>query len=105
MRLLVDYPKQQQSAILDLLFKPLHGASLQHLKVEVGCDGDTTQGSEPTHARSATDVDFDRGYEVSHCSVQIHAVWFCSSNIHAKMRGRVAASLTMQPIETYVASA
>ena len=40
------------------------GASLQHLKVEVGCDGDTTQGSEPTHARSATDIDFDRGYEV-----------------------------------------
>jgi hypothetical protein len=30
----------------------------------VGCDGDTTQGSEPTHARSATDVDLDRGYEV-----------------------------------------
>ena len=32
--------------------------------MEIGCDGDTTQGSEPTHARSATDVDFDRGYEV-----------------------------------------
>ena len=63
-RLLVDYPEPQRSDILDLLFKPKHGASLQHLKVEVGCDGDTTQGSEPTHARSATDIDFDRGYEV-----------------------------------------
>jgi hypothetical protein len=63
-RLLVDYPEPQRSDILDMLFRPLHGASLQHLKVEVGCDGDTTQGSEPTHARSATDVDFDRGYEV-----------------------------------------
>lgn len=63
-RLLVDYPSQQRSDILDMLFKPLHGAALQHLKVEVGCDGDTTQGSEPTHARSATDVNFDRGYEV-----------------------------------------
>ena len=63
-RLLVDYPAQQRSDILDMLFKPQFGASLQHLKVEVGCDGDTTQGSEPTHARSATDIDFDRGYEV-----------------------------------------
>ena len=63
-RLLVDYPEQQRSGILDMLFKPQYGASLQHLKVEVGCDGDTTQGSEPTHARSATDIDFDRGYEV-----------------------------------------
>jgi hypothetical protein len=63
-RLLVDYPPQQRSDILDMLFKPQYGASLQHLKVEVGCDGDTTQGSEPTHARSATDIDFDRGYEV-----------------------------------------
>lgn len=63
-RLLVDYPAQQRSAILDMLFAPLHGASLQHIKVEVGSDGDTTQGSEPSHARSATDIDFDRGYEV-----------------------------------------
>ena len=63
-RLLIDYPGPQQSDILDMLFKPLHGASLQHIKVEVGCDGDTTQGSEPTHARSPTDVNFDRGYEV-----------------------------------------
>lgn len=63
-RLLVDYPLQQRSDILDMLFKPQHGASLQHVKVEIGCDGDTTQGSEPTHARSTTDIDFDRGYEV-----------------------------------------
>eukprot|EP01052_Picozoa_sp_SAG31_P019167 SAG31_NODE_1387_length_8554_cov_14.239148_3_plen_851_part_00 len=63
-RLLVDYPTSIRSDILDMLFKPLHGASLQHLKVEIGCDGDTTQGSEQTHARSASDIDFDRGYEV-----------------------------------------
>eukprot|EP01043_Picozoa_sp_COSAG02_P054101 COSAG02_NODE_6073_length_3821_cov_18.905159_2_plen_760_part_00 len=63
-RLLVDYPEQIRSDILDVLFKPQFGLSLQHCKVEVGCDGDTTQGSEPTHARSETDVSFDRGYEV-----------------------------------------
>jgi hypothetical protein len=33
-------------------------------QVEIGCDGDTTQGSEPTHARTKTDVSFDRGYEI-----------------------------------------
>jgi hypothetical protein len=32
-RLLRDYPEPQRSDILDLLFKPQHGASLQHLKV------------------------------------------------------------------------
>lgn len=63
-RLLVDYPPATRSDILDLMFKPKFGMSLQHLKVEIGSDGDTTQGSEPTHARSATDVSFDRGYEV-----------------------------------------
>jgi len=63
-RLLVDYPEPQRSDLLDILFKPKFGLSLQHCKVEIGCDGDTTQGSEPTHARSKTDVSFDRGYEV-----------------------------------------
>jgi galactosylceramidase len=48
-----------------MLFRPKYGASLQQLKVEIGCDGDTTQGSEQTHARlNLTDIDFDRGYEV-----------------------------------------
>jgi len=61
-RLLVDYPPAQRSDILDLMFKPKFGMSLQHLKVEIGSDGDTTQGSEPTHARSPTDVNFDRGH-------------------------------------------
>ena len=34
-RLLVDYPEPQRADVLDLLFKPSHGASLQILKVEV----------------------------------------------------------------------
>ena len=44
--LLYDYDDGPRSEILDLLFKPKFGASLQILKVEVGCDGDTTQGAE-----------------------------------------------------------
>ena len=35
-RLLKDYPPEQQSQILDILFKPRFGASLQILKVEIG---------------------------------------------------------------------
>lgn len=32
-RLLIDYPEPYRSQILDYLFKPDYGASLQHLKV------------------------------------------------------------------------
>jgi len=62
-RLLIDYPEPQRSQILDYLFKPGYGASLQHLKVEVGGDTNSTDGSEPSHMRSRTDENYDRGYE------------------------------------------
>ena len=65
-RLLLDYDEPGRSEILDYLFKPGYGASLQVLKVEIGCDGDTTQGAEQTHMRTPDDESptrFDRGYE------------------------------------------
>lgn len=62
-RLLVDYPEPYRSQILDYLFKPNYGASLQHLKVEIGGDVNSTDGSEPSHERSRNDRDFHRGYE------------------------------------------
>lgn len=62
-RLLIDYPEPQRSQILDFLFKPGYGAALQHLKVEVGGDMNSTDGSEPSHMRSRTDHDYNRGYE------------------------------------------
>ncbi len=62
-RLLVDYPEPYRSQILDYLFKPNFGASLQHLKVEIGSDVNSTDGSEPSHMRSRTDHDYSRGYE------------------------------------------
>ncbi|WP_165876777.1 galactosylceramidase [Acidipila rosea] len=62
-RLLIDYPEPQRSQILDYLFKPHYGASLQHLKVEIGADVNSTDGSEPSYARTPTDRDFTRGYE------------------------------------------
>lgn len=62
-RLLIDYPEPERSQILDYLFKPGYGAALQHLKVEVGADVNSTDGSEPSYARTPTDRDFSRGYE------------------------------------------
>jgi len=62
-RLLTDYAEPQRAQILDYLFKPGFGASLQHLKVEIGADGNSTEGAEPTHMRTAADLDCGRGYE------------------------------------------
>ena len=61
--LLKDYVEPQRSQILDYLFKPNFGASLSALYVEVGGDGNSTQGSEPSHMHSKTDTNFQRGYE------------------------------------------
>ncbi|WP_446743363.1 hypothetical protein [Silvibacterium acidisoli] len=62
-RLLIDYPEPQRSQILDYLFKPGYGAALQHLKVEIGADVNSTDGSEPSQMRSPADRDYTRGYE------------------------------------------
>jgi hypothetical protein len=62
-RLLIDYPEPYRSQILDYLFKPGYGAALQHLKVEIGADANSTDGSEPSHMRTPTDHDYTRGYE------------------------------------------
>jgi O-glycosyl hydrolase len=62
-RLLIDYPEPARSQILDYLFKPGYGAALQHLKVEIGADVNSTDGSEPSHMRTASDHDATRGYE------------------------------------------
>ncbi len=62
-RLLIDYPEPYRSEILDYLFKPNYGASLQHLKVEIGGDVVSGDGSEPTHMRSPTDQNYARGCE------------------------------------------
>lgn len=52
-RLLWDYPEPYRGEILDLLFKPKFGASLQHLKVEIGGNVNSTDGSEPATRRAA----------------------------------------------------
>ena len=62
-RLLIDYPEPQRGEILDYLFKPNYGAALQHLKVEIGGEINSTDGTEPTHERTRGDLNFTRGYE------------------------------------------
>jgi galactosylceramidase len=68
-RLLMEYPEPQRSQVLDFLFKPKFGAGFHHLKVEIGGDVNSTDGTEPSHARTREEFEhprpeyFDRGYE------------------------------------------
>ncbi|MBY8876286.1 RICIN domain-containing protein [Actinacidiphila acidipaludis] len=62
-RLLRDYPATQQSQILDYLFKPGYGADLQMLKLEIGGDANSTDGSEPSVEHARGTVNCDAGYE------------------------------------------
>ncbi|KAJ7990875.1 hypothetical protein DPEC_G00291440 [Dallia pectoralis] len=62
-RLLVNYAEPYRSQILDYLFKPQFGASLHILKVEIGGDAQTTDGTEPSHMHYENDENYFRGYE------------------------------------------
>ncbi|XP_033844327.1 galactocerebrosidase isoform X2 [Periophthalmus magnuspinnatus] len=62
-RLLVNYDEPYRSQILDYLFKPNFGASLHILKVEIGGDAQTTDGTEPSHMHYEDDENYFRGYE------------------------------------------
>jgi len=62
-RLLVDYEPKVRDHVLDLLFKPKYGASLQILKHEIGGDTWSGCGTEPSHMRSPEDESYNRGYE------------------------------------------
>ena len=62
-RLLTDYPAAQQQQILDYLFKPGYGADLQILKVEIGGDTNSTDGSESSIEHASGSINCDNGYE------------------------------------------
>lgn len=68
-KLLSDYPQQQREQVLDLLFRPRFGASLHQLKVEIGGDVNSTDATEPSHARTRDEFlkpepsYYERGYE------------------------------------------
>ncbi len=60
--LLKDYPEPQRSQILDFLYKPKFGASVGALLVEIPGDGNSTQGSMPSHMHTRDDLNYHRGY-------------------------------------------
>jgi hypothetical protein len=62
-RLLTDYPAAEQNEILNYLFTPDYGASLQILKVEIGGDTNSTDGSESSIEHTEGNIDCDNGYE------------------------------------------
>ncbi len=62
-RLLMDYPQAQRDQILDYLFKPGYGADLQILKVEIGGDTNSTDGSESSIEHTGGTVNCSTGYE------------------------------------------
>ena len=62
-RLLIDYDEAIQSDIYDILFKPKAGASLQMIKIEIGGDTQSTEGTEASHMHTRGDLNCSRGYE------------------------------------------
>lgn len=61
--LLKDYPEPQRTQILDYLYKPKFGASMQTLFFEIGGDCNSTQGSELSHMHTRDSINYQRGYE------------------------------------------
>jgi hypothetical protein len=64
-RYLEDYPAAQRTQILDYLFKPGYGASLQLLKLEIGGDANSSDGSEPSVEHTRGHVNCNAGYEMA----------------------------------------
>ncbi|XP_014666372.1 PREDICTED: galactocerebrosidase-like [Priapulus caudatus] len=62
-KLLINYPEEYRNQILDFLFKPNFGASLKILKVEIGGDGQSSDGVEASHMHTEHDANYNRGYE------------------------------------------
>jgi galactosylceramidase len=76
--LLKDYPEPQRSQILDLIYKPNVGASVSALYVEIPGDGNSTQGSMPSHMHTRGDLNYDRGY-----------TWWVMTEAHKRNPGLV----------------
>ncbi len=62
-RLLIDYPEPERDQILNYLFKPDYGASLQLLKLEIGGGAGLTDGSEASIEPVQGKINCNSGYE------------------------------------------
>jgi hypothetical protein len=64
-RYLMDYPPALRTQILDDLFTPGAGASLQLLKLEIGGDANSSDGAEPSIEHVKGRIDCQAGYELA----------------------------------------
>ena len=62
-RYLEDYPAAQRAQIMDYLFEPGYGASLQLLKLEIGGDANSSAGAEPSIEHSQGAINCGAGWE------------------------------------------
>ena len=62
-KLLPTYGSPYLEQILDYLFVPNFGASLHILKVEIGGDAQSTEGTEASHMHIREEENYQRGYE------------------------------------------
>ena len=60
--LLKDYPEPWRTKIMEMVYKPMFGASISALLAEIPGDGNSTQGSMPSHSHWRGDANFERGY-------------------------------------------
>ena len=60
--LLKDYPEPWRTHIMEMVYKPMFGASISALLAEIPGDGNSTQGSMPSHSHWRGDANFERGY-------------------------------------------
>ncbi len=95
-RLLIDYPARQRSQILDYLFKPGYGASLQLLKLEIGGGGFSSDGAEPSvePVRGQLNCGADYAFWLAHQAlarnpkIKLYGLqWSAPSWVHAHHRG------------------
>eukprot|EP01052_Picozoa_sp_SAG31_P050534 SAG31_NODE_11574_length_1016_cov_1.732824_1_plen_257_part_00 len=62
-RLLFDYPEPERTHLLDYLFAPRVGVALQVIKVEIGGDTQSTDGTEASHMHSRNGLSCGNGFE------------------------------------------
>src|SRR5215469_11770406 len=71
-RYLIDYPATPRAKILNYLFGR-GGAELQMLKLEIGGDANSSDGSEPSVEHAFRQIDCQSGYE-----------WWLAEQAHAR---------------------
>ncbi|MCD7824935.1 MAG: Ig-like domain-containing protein [Clostridiaceae bacterium] len=77
-RLLMDYKEEnpdQYWEIINWLFNPETGAGISHIKIELGCDLDTSSGAEPATKRTsweAANVKRGAGFMFAHDALTVN---------------------------------